>query len=359
MQMGLPFLNGVAGKSRNQMISVDLGSRTTKAVLLERRGEGFALTRYALLDAPIFEKTLSPELLAEHLKTICETLEARAKLVTLSIGVNDAMVRPVELPLIPVDEMRLVLKNNTRGYLQQDLPNRVFDCHIIPIKSLPKPAEAGKTPSISKVKVLVAAAGKQLIGDFQSAVAEAGLVADHIVPGLIGPVNAFEMAMPEAFASDSVALVDIGFKNSSISLLHQGELVLSRVVGIGGDKLTAGLAEAMNISYAEAEGIKIGMAPEIQSTLETLVLPLGRELRASLDFFEHQQDRPVSHVYVSGGSARSELILQMLHTELIAECKAWNPTTFLQLALPEQQTAELEHVAPQLTVAIGAAMAAF
>ncbi len=359
MQIGLPFLNGVAGKSRNQMISIDLGSRTTKAVLLERRGGGIALTRYASLDAPIFEKTLSSELLAEHLKAVCDTLQAKGRLVTVSLGVNDAIVRPVELPQIPVDEMRLVLKNNTRGYLQQDLPNRVFDCHIIPPKLLPKPADAGKTVTVPKLKVLVAGAKKDLIDDFQAAIRHAGLIPDHIVPGLIGPINAFEMAMPEAFASDSVALVDIGFKNSSICILHQGELVLNRVVGIGGDKLTAGLAEAMSISYAEAEGIKIGMAPEIQSTLETQVLPLGRELRASIDFFEHQQDRPVSQVYISGGSARSEIILQMLHSELIAECKAWNPTTFLQLALPGQQAVELEHVAPQLTVAIGAAMAAF
>ena len=359
MQMGLPFLNGVVGKRRNQMISVDLGGRTTKAVLLERRGENFALNRYALLDAPIFEKTLPPELLAEHLKAVSAALEAKTKFVTLAIGGNDAIVRPVELPQIPVDEMRLVLKNNTRGYLQQDLPNRVFDCHIIPPKALPKPAEAGKTVTVPKLKVLVAGAKTDLMDDLQTAIRDAGLVADHIVPGLIGPVNAFEMAMPEVFANDSVALVDIGFKNSSICILHQGELVLNRVVGIGGDKLTAGLAEAMNISYAEAEGIKIGMAPEIQSTLEAQVLPLGRELRASLDFFEHQQDRPLSHVYVSGGSAQSELILQMLHSELVVDCKAWDPTAFLQLALPGQQAVEIEHIAPQLTVAIGAAMAAF
>jgi type IV pilus assembly protein PilM len=359
MQIGLPFLNGVAGKKRNQMICVDLGSRTTKAVLLERRGEIFALLRYVLLDAPIFEKTLSPELLAEHLKAVHEALGAKTRFVTLSIGVNDAIVRPVELPQIPVDEMRLVLKNNTRGYLQQDLPNRVFDCHIIPPKAPSKPAEAGKSVAIPKLKVLVAGAKKELVSGFQTAIQDAGLVADHIVPGLIGPVNAFELAMPEAFVNDSVALVDIGFKNSSICILQQGELVLSRVVGIGGDKLTAGLAEMMNISYAEAEGIKIGMAPEIQSTLETQVLPLGRELRASLDFFEHQQDRPVSHVYVSGGTARSELIVQMLHSELVAECKSWNPTASLQLALPGQQAVEIEHVAPQLTVAIGAALAAF
>src|SRR5215469_9688291 len=257
MQMGLPFLNGVAGKKRNQIMSVDLGGRTTKAILVERQGDGFALTRYALLDAPIFEKTLSPELLAEHLKAVFETLGSKTKFTTLSIGVNDALVRPLELPQIPIDEMRLVLKNNTRGYLQQDLPNRVFDCAILPTKAPLKSADAPKASAIPKVKVLVTAAKKDLVDDFQNAIKDAGLVADHIVPALIGPVNAFEMAMPEIFANDSVALVDIGFKNSTISLLHQGELVLSRVVAIGGDKLTAGLAEAMNISYAEAEGIKI------------------------------------------------------------------------------------------------------
>src|SRR5262249_35029268 len=140
---------------------------------------------------------------------------------------------------------------------------------------------------------------------------------------------------------------------------QQGELILSRVVGIGGDKLTSGLAETLGISYAEAEGIKVGMASEIQSQLESLVLPLGRELRASIDFFEHQQDKTVSHVYVSGGSARSELILQSLQTELLVECKPWNPVSFLQMAVPPAQVAEMDQVAPQLAVAVGAAMAAF
>ena len=139
--------------------------------------------------------------------------------------------------------------------------------------------------------------------------------------------------LPEIFANESVALVDIGFKHTSICVLDRGELALMRVVNIGGDKLTAGLAEAMNITYAEAEGIKVGMAPEVQSALEMQVLPLGRELRASLDFFEHQQDRAVSQVYVSGGSARSEMILQMLHAELIVECKTWNPTGFLAIGV--------------------------
>jgi Tfp pilus assembly PilM family ATPase len=81
-------------------------------------------------------------------------------------------------------------------------------------------------------------------------------------------------------------------------------------------------------------------------------------LRASIDFFEHQQDRAVSHIYVCGAAARSEMFLEMLRAEMIVECKTWNPTAFLQLALPAQQAVEIEHMGPQLAVAIGAGVAA-
>lgn len=338
------------------MIAVDLGSRTTKAAAFERRGENLAMTRYALLDAPIFEKKMSPELLGDHLKAVSEALGNATKYVIVTVGLDDALVRQIELPLIPVDEMRQILKVNHKNYLQQDLPNHIFDCYILPPRESGAAAKAGAT---TKLKVLAAAAKQQLVNDFMRGTQLAGLTAECMVPGLIGPINTFEQALPDVYAKETVALVDIGFKHTSVCVLDRGELALTRVVNIGGDKLTSGLADSLGVSYAEAEGIKIGMAPEVEGPLQMQVIPLGREIRASLDFFEHQQDRPVSQVYVSGASARSEMILQMLQSELALECKTWNPTRSLQLALQGQQATEVEHVGPQLTVVIGAALAAF
>src|SRR6266404_199772 len=356
--MPLPSFNNTA-KKRDQMLSIDLGGRTTKGIHLHRKGDDFVLARFVLLDAPIYEKNLSAELLGEHLKSVCQALDTRTKLVTLAIGVHDSVVRHADLPLMPISDMRQVLKNNTKNYLQQDLPGHIFDCSIIPPRATQKAPEKSKAGLAGqKQRVLVAGARKQLVDDMLVAVRNAGLVADHIVPGLVGPVNAFELAMPEAFNKEVVALVDIGFKNTSICLLQAGELILSRVVGIGGDKLTNGLAESLGISYAEAEGIKVGMPTEVQSQLESLVLPLGRELRASIDFFEHQQDKTVTQVFITGGSARSELIVQLLQTELMVECKPWNPVGFLESAVPPEQAGEIEQVAPQLAVAVGAALAA-
>ena len=339
-------------------MAVDLGSRTTKAVCVQRRGQGFAISGFSLLDAPIYEKSLPPDLLSEHLKAIVGALRPATKYVSLTAGVNDAQVRHADFPRMPVHDMRMVLKLNSRNYLQQDLPNHVFDCHVDARKPQPKTSDKFKDPGgPQKQRVLVAGGRQQFVEDFVQGAKGAGLIADCIVPGLICPVNTFEKAMPEIYEKEAVALVDLGYKNSSICILLEGELILSRVVAIGGDKLTNGLAEALSISYAEAEGIKVGMPSEVQPQLESLLIPLGRELRASIDFFEHQHDRPVTQVFITGGSCSSEFIVQKLQQELMVECKMLNPLTFLQSQLPPQQAAEIEQIAPQLTVALGAALA--
>jgi type IV pilus assembly protein PilM len=356
--MGLPFFTNGTRKKRDQMLAVDLGSRITKAVHLQRKGDGYTLCGFALADAPIFDKTLSAEMLADHLRAVTQLLAAKTKLVALTIGVNDALVRHVEMPPMPAEEMRSILKLNSRVYLQQDLPNHVFDCDVSSFR-VPEKKEGGKNgASGAKQKILIAGAKRQLVDDYLTGTKAAGLLPDYLVPGVIAPVNAFELAEPEVFAKEVVALVDIGFKSSSISILREGELVLNRVVSIGGDRLTTGLSESMSISYAEAEGIKVGMAHEVESSLESLLIPLGRELRASIDFFEHQHDRPIGQVFLSGGSARSELVRQTLHRELAVECKLWNPAANLELVLSPKQQEEIEHVSPQLTAAIGAALTA-
>jgi len=351
--MALPFLPA-ARKKRDQAFAIDVGARKTKAVMIQRRGDKFALSGYTISDAPVAEKSIPEDALAEHLRVVADHMPSRGKVpVTLTLSVEDAMVRHVEMPMMPADDIRQILKNNSRTYLQQDLPNYVFDCYFSP-QSVNGAALKEQQP---KVKVLIAGAKNQVIQTYLAAAKRAGLVADVIIPGIIGPINAFELSHPQVLAEQIVALVEIGFRSTSISLMQQGELILNRVVNIGGDRLTAGLAEAMNVGYAEAEGIKVGMPSEVQSQLEALTMPLGRELRASIDFFEHQQEKTVSQVYVSGASAQSELILQILQSELMVECKPWNPAAPFELQLPPQ-AGEFEQVAPQLSVAIGAALSA-
>ena len=356
----MPFFN-TRVKRREEVIAIDLGGRHTKAVRVQNKGGRLTLVNFTVLDSPSEDSaTPSVEVLAEHLKIVTRALGEGTKTVVVSLGVADSVVRRTEMPPMPMDDLRQLLKFNTKTYLQQDLPDHVFDCSVVVARTTDdtKPAEATKLAPGQKQQLIVGAGKRKVVEDVASAIREAGLSAAQVVPGLVGPVNAFELSEPEIFANEAVALVDLGFRNTTITILQRGELIMHRVVNLGGDRLTHGLAETMGISYPEAEGIKVGMPTEVQAALEPLVGGLGRELRAFLDFFEHQQDVAVSQVFVSGGSARGELLVQALQMELMVPCRTWNPAKSFDMALSPEQVAEYTAVSPQLAAAVGAAISA-
>jgi type IV pilus assembly protein PilM len=353
-RMQLPFFKTRAQR-RDEIIAIDLGGRHTKAVHVQNKGGQLRLVGYTIQDSPAEQASLSAEVLAEHFKTVTGALGAGTRTVVVSLGVTDSVVRRAEMPPMPVEDMRQLLKFNTKNYLQQDLPDHVFDCSPIVSRQV-KEQEAPKQSGPVKQKLLVGGAKRQMVEDISNAIRSAGLSAAQIVPGLVGPVNAFERSEPEAFAKETVALVDLGFRTTSITMLQQGEPVMHRIVNMGGDRITSGLAEAMGISYAEAEGLKIGMPGEVHNSIEPLIVSLGRELRAFIDFFEHQQDVAVSQVFVSGGCARGETIVQALQLELLVPCKVWNPASSFEMTMAPEKAAEFSHVAPQLAVAMGAAL---
>lgn len=338
----------------NQIIAIDLGSRSTKAICLQREGEALHLVNYTIQDRPNFGKPWSREQLAKHLEAVTEAVNPKAKNIVLAVSPADSVICHAEMPAIKTDQMRKMVKLNPKIYFQEDLPNHSFDCLVLhqggDAKSEGKPAR--------KAKTLIVAIKNQLLHTLVEGTATAGLKLEAVTASQTDAANA--LLFSEKAARDKiVALVDIGFSHSSISLLVNGEITLTRVVNIGADKFTSGLAEAMNITYSVAEGLKQIMPEKVNSQLKALVSPLCHELSNSIHFFEQQHDRKVSEVFVFGGSGRSNFILEILQTELNLPCKSWDPTSSLKVDLPPPQLATLRQEAPQLAVAIGAALSRF
>ena len=69
-------------------------------------------------------------------------MSPKTRQVTLAVGSEDSVLRSTEMPLLPLADMRQMLKFNAKNYLQQDLRDYVFDCYIVPPppKSPRKPA---------------------------------------------------------------------------------------------------------------------------------------------------------------------------------------------------------------------------
>jgi len=114
---------------RDEVVAIDFGYQITKAAHLKRSGSGFRLVKYVLIETPIYEKTPSRELLTDHFKAVINTLGATPKHVVLAIGAGDSLLCHADLPGSNVSDLRKMLKLSPKTYLQQDLPDFIFDCY--------------------------------------------------------------------------------------------------------------------------------------------------------------------------------------------------------------------------------------
>src|SRR5687768_12413070 len=111
--MPLPFFN-TRNNRRDEVIAVDLGGRHTKAVRVQNKGDRLTLLGYTIQDTPSEQSSISVEVLAEHLKSVSRALSDSTKSVVVSLSVSDTVVRRAEMPPMPVDDMRQLLKFNTK-----------------------------------------------------------------------------------------------------------------------------------------------------------------------------------------------------------------------------------------------------
>jgi type IV pilus assembly protein PilM len=365
--MGWAFINKSA-RQTDEIVAISLGSRTTNAVLLRQAGERIVLKNYVSADAPIYDKSINAEILADHLQEVHAALETKTTQVVLVLSAGDVLLRQAEMPVAPPGDMRRLLKFNSKNVLQEELPGHTFDCFMLPSDGqetfetsvaddelfASKGSRGGR-----RAKVLVGGVKDTLLEEVLAAARAAKLNPTQILPAQSCPANAMAV-LPEEFRKGSIALIDFGFRHSSISLVNEGRLVLSRVVNIGGDKLTAGLAEAMNVSYSAAEGVKTMLAEKVQAKLETLLAPLVDELQNSIAYVEGiYHDSKVSKVLISGGSARSNTIIQSLAQLTHLSCTRWNPLSYMDIDLPKHKAASVDRDSPQLITAVGAGITCF
>jgi len=337
-------------RKRDEIIAIDLGHRITKAVLLRRKGGGFQLLNYVSVDAPIYEKTPSIELVSDHLREVCQALGATTKYVVLALGAGNSLLCHAELPVASASDLRRMVKLSPKTYVQQELPDYLFDCYTR--------IDAARDPAVKsrrKARTLIGGAKRRLVETLHEAAKDAGLSTEQITLGQVGLVNAFTM-LPADSHGEVVALVDIGFHHSTINIVLKNDLALTRVIPLGAERFSQAMSPGAARESPDAAPAELPMTEAMQAKVQNLIVLLSKEVDASLGFFVNHHEVTVNQVYVSGGSARSEFIVQTLESELGLPCDTWNPTKSLALSLPAKQMQEIDYDAAQLATAIGAGL---
>ncbi len=343
-------------KRANSVIGIDLGKHVFKSVLLQRKGDHrFVLTNYASRAVP--EEINSAEDLAQQVKLLLKDLGGSAKNYAIAVSDPTGILRIIEQPNTPVELLRSALRLNGLAVLNQECKDFVLDC--APVSAV---ALAGVTPdgavveNSGKTRYLVGGmlrpAVKQISEAFTKTKRTAGIL--QLAP--ICSFNAFEFAYPEIFANEAFLLLDMGHSQSTVLIGRKTELMLVRSIDYGGklfgEALTADGALSPETARVLMQEGDAGMAETCRNSL----LDLAMEVRNSIGFFEGQYEESIHRIFVSGGMAKTEMILQTLSDELGLPCEIWDPLETCEVALPAAKRQALAREFVSLNVACGAAI---
>jgi len=351
----------------NSVFGIDLGKHVFKGVLLQRKGDDrFVLTSYASREVP--EELTTPEELAQQLKLLLKDLGGSAKGCAIAVSDPESLLRIIEQPNTPIDLLRNALRLNGLMVLNQECKDFILDCAPLSPEATNDSAmssgangaangstEAPAQTGVGPTKYLVGGMLRPTVRQISEACSKSRVPADILQLAPVCSFNAFEFAYPETFAKEAFLLLDMGHLQSTVMIGSQRELVLVRSIDYGGKALTHALtadgaldASAARVMMQEGDA---GMAEICRASLARL----ATEVRNSIGFFEGQHEQSIHRIFVSGGLARTETILQTLSDELGLPCEIWDPLETCEVALPPAKRQALPHEFVSLNVACGAA----
>jgi type IV pilus assembly protein PilM len=344
-------------------IGLDLGSTAVRAVQLRVSGRGpIVLERVgqvmlppgAIRDGEIQD----PEIVGEALRTLWSRYGLKGRRVALGVANQQVVVRHVELPYLPDDEMRRSLQFQVQDYIPIPVEQAVLDFHTL------ETYEADDGQSMSRL--LLVAAQHEMVTAIVDVVRQAKLE-----PVLLD-LDAFAMlralAPQEAVAdAGGELLIDIGASVTNIVVHEAGIPKFVRILLMGGAAITDTLVSGLGFSYEDAENVKAttGMVDDVESPEESARLVTERgnrfvdEIRGSVDYYVAQADAiPIRRAQVTGGASLLPNLRARLAEALRMPVDAGHPMQELKIGRTGLSNDDLVEAEPYMAVAIGLALGA-
>jgi type IV pilus assembly protein PilM len=334
------------------LLGIDLGANGMKGAVLTRAGDKNKLASFAVRN--VASPSLKPESIpqyAEELVGLLTDLKTSERQACVTVSCASAMVCQSEFPRMPIEEVKNALKLNSSRYLRRDFSNYLLDA----VELVDETADEEAVKKSGKMQVLVGGALKEEVQWYRDVVLAAKIRPLTLELSAVSVVNALQMCMKELCEKEVVILVDIGARSTSINFLDRGQPVITRIMRFGGQQITDFVAQMLTLEAKAAEEEKLQMSGPVQALVRTSLLPLAREIRSSIDFFERQHDRHLVHAFACGGTARSASILDFLSEEVGLRIECCNPVQGLEIAHLNGQTENLQLIAPSLAAVLGVA----
>jgi type IV pilus assembly protein PilM len=321
------------------VVSLDVGSSGVRAAQFSLRGKSCRLDRYAVaaLEPGIVAAGVvaDPAALAKALKELWAVGKFTSKDVVFGLANDRILVRQLDLDWMEPADFRKALAYSVADQIPMSVDDANLDYHVL--EEIPASAELGLERAL---RVLLVAAGRDMVESFTTALTEAGL---HPIKAELAPFALIRVACPDGPVpvvdeTTAEAIVDIGADTLTVVVHAGGQPRFVRTVGkLGGRFITGELQQKFGWTYEEAEAAKaryglprqrpagddlVALEHPAQQAIAERVNAVVAEIRTTLNFFLSASTgiTRLSRIVLTGGGARlaglPDRLAEGLHVEV-------------------------------------------
>jgi len=264
------------------------------------------------------------------------------------------IIKKISLPRMAQEEVDESIQWEAEQYIPFDVKDVNIDTQIL----------SDQGDAAGQMDVLLVAAKKDMINDYTAVCAEAGLTVSVVDVDAFAVQNAFE-ANYDLPSKETVVLINVGASVTNINILASGVTTFTRDVTMGGNAFTEEIQKQLNISYEEAEALKVGgqgemdavVPQEVERVIQGVADQLGGEIQRSLDFYASTApDSRIARVYLSGGAARIAALFKTIEQRAAVAVEILNPFKNIDIDNRRFDPNVMMGVAPSAAVAVGLAL---
>lgn len=345
-------------------IGIELSPDRINVTQLRRQGQRFKLINYATAAVPegVFQEgqIIDQSAMAELIQTVLAENKIKVKQAAAAVlGGRDTVTRIIPVPAELDDrELREMVLNQEAG-LYLPFPREEADVDY------QKLGLFVDEDGIEKVQVLLVATRKEVTDSYIQTFQQAGLNLDVLEISSFSLIRTIRDQLRQFAPQEAVAIVDIEFESTEISIAVDGVPQFSRTVPIGTFQIQSALSRAMNLPPSRSIDLLQGMTIPVSAdtsgrpgggnpgtTAMLRVLgELADELRRSIDFYTNQgENLEVAQLLLAGPGAAIGQLDEFFTQRLSLPCSLIDPIAALSLEVTQDIPA---NVRPSLGVVLG------
>jgi len=350
----LPNFLGLFGKKDlGSYVGVDVGASSIKLIELELTEGKPRLLNAAFSPSPASAIKNNAVVRAENvgavLKSLIDANGVSAKNVVVAVPGPSVFTKKITVTAPSIKDLENNIQYEAANYIPHSVDAVSVDFQVL------SQAENGS------MEALLVAVKEDIVTSFTESIEHASLNPAVVDVDYFALANTFELCYPEE-RENTVALINIGARYSSVLIVENGSLLFSGDVPVGGRLFTDALCEALELKAAEAEAAKCGELPEginqavYDETISKTMDHVTSELQRQLGFFWNaaSTENPIKKIFFSGGGAELKGLREKLSDKTKVDCVPLDPFKGINCGSEFEQD-YLNELRPLVAVCVGLA----